>query len=100
MPLAEEFQSALDFVGGFKWFRDCPEFDFEGCWWRFTPFQKRGDGFFDGNVETAHRWFDAHATHFSPALKTLLDAHAIISPWGMTFLAESYIGAYCSAVQS
>jgi len=86
MPLADEFQSVLDFLGGFKWFGDCPEYDFDGCWWRFTQFQSRGDGFFDSNAEAAHKAFDAHATHFSAGIRGLLDAHALIKPFGLTFL--------------
>lgn len=86
MPLPDEFQSVIDFLGGFKWFADCPEYDFEGCWWRFTPFEKRGDNFFESNAEIAHRWFDAHATHFAAGIKGLLEAHAVLEPWGLTFL--------------
>jgi hypothetical protein len=91
MPLSNEFQSVIDFLGGFKLFADCPEYDFEGCWWRFTPFEKRGDNFFESNAELAHRWFDAHATHFSAGIKGLLEAHAILEPWGMTFLPAKKI---------
>ena len=86
MPLSGEFQSVIDFLGGFSWFPDCPEYEFEGCWWRFTPFDTRGDGVFDSNAEVAHRSFDNHATHFTKGIKGLLDAHAIMEPWGMSFL--------------
>lgn len=86
MPLADEFQSVLDFLGGFKLFADCPEFDFEGCWWRFTQCQSRGDDFYDNNAESAHRAFDAHAVHFSAGIRGLLGAHAVMKPFGLTFL--------------
>ena len=86
MPLSDEFQSVIDFLGGFNWFSDCPEYDFESCWWRFTPFEQRGNNFFESNAEVAHRWFDNHAIHFAEGIKALLDSHAILKPWGMTFL--------------
>ncbi len=86
MPLSDEFQAVMDFLGGFTWFADCPEFDFEGCWWRFIPFESRGDEFFDSNAEVAHRWFDSHAAHFAEGIKGLLDAHTIMEPWGISFL--------------
>lgn len=86
MPLSDEFQSVIDFIGGFKWFSDCPEYDFEGCWWRFTPFEKRSNDVFESNAEVAHRWFDAHASNFAAGIKGLLEAHAVLEPWGLTFL--------------
>lgn len=86
MPLPDEFQLVLNFLGGFKWFSDCPEYEFEGCWWRFTEFQSRDNDMFDSNAEIAHRLFDAHATHFSAGIKGILEAHSILVPWGMTFL--------------
>lgn len=86
MPLSDEFQSVIDFLGGFKWFSDCPEYDFEGCWWRFTPFEKRSNDFFESNAEIAHGWFDNHATNFAAGIKGLLEAHALLEPWGLTFL--------------
>lgn len=72
MPLSPEFKRVIDFLGGFKWFADCPEYDFEGCWWRFTPFEKRGNSSFDSNAEITHRWFDAHATNFAAGIKGML----------------------------
>lgn len=86
MPLPVEFQMALAFLGGFQWFADCPEYDFEGCWWRFTACQARDNDFSGNNAEAAHRAFDGHATHFSAGIRGLLDAHAIIKPFGLTFL--------------
>lgn len=89
MPLSAEFQAALDFLGGFSWFRECPEFEFEGCWWRFTPYETRGDDWVRNErlVEAAHRYFDAHATHFSKGLKLLLSAHATLGSLGISFLS-------------
>lgn len=86
MPLSTEFQAVIEFLGGFNWFDNCPEYDFEGCWWRFMPFENRGDSLFDSNAEVAHRWFDAHATNFSAGIKGLLASHAILQPWNLSFL--------------
>lgn len=87
MPLAPEFEGALNFLGGFSWFKDCPEFEFEGCWWRFMDFQPGEDRLFGGNADFAHRSFDAHATRFASGLKGLLAAHAELMPFGITFLS-------------
>jgi hypothetical protein len=88
MPLASEFKAALDFLGDFSWFQECPEFDFEGCWWRFTPSKKTGDWVRDNIlVEAVHRYFDAHASHFSQGLNLLLSAHAALEPFGISFLS-------------
>jgi len=88
MPLTAEFQAALDFLGGFQWFADCPEYDFDGCWWRFTQFRNKGDGPFESNAEALHRAFDAHIANFSSGIRALLDAHAILEPFGLTFLPQ------------
>jgi hypothetical protein len=87
MPLSTEFQAALDFLGGFSWFSECPEFSFEGCWWRFTPFQADAHDIFNRNTEYTHGYFDAHAGHFSPGLQHLLAAHAELEPHAMSFLS-------------
>jgi hypothetical protein len=87
MPLAAEFQAALNFLGGFSWFHECPEFDFEGCWWRFMPFHEDDNDVFDRNAETAYRFFDAHTTHFSRGLEQLLAAHGDLEPHRLSFLS-------------
>ena len=89
MPLSSEFQAALDFLGGFSWFRECPEFDFEGCWWRFIPYETGGDDWVRNErlVEAAYRYFDAHAMHFSKGIKLFLSAHAMLGPFEVSFLS-------------
>lgn len=86
MPMSPEFAGALDFIGGFNIFGDCPEFDFESCWWRFREFRSQGEGPFDSNAEQAHRWFDAHAANFGPGIRNLLEAHAIVASVGLRLL--------------
>lgn len=87
MPLSPEFEAALKFLGGFSTFPECPEFEFESCWWRFTPFKENADDFFGGNAEYVHRCFDAHLSHFSPGLSKLLAAHAEVQKHGLSFLS-------------
>lgn len=99
MPLSSEFQLVMGFLGGFNWFADCPEYDFEGCWWRFLPYEKRGNDVFGSNAETAHRWFDGHAAHFAAGIRGLLEAHAVLEPWGLTFLPEKKISAPLTSTQ-
>ena len=85
MPLSSEFVSALDFLGGFSTFAECPEFDFEMCWWRFSEYEDTGD-VWNRKTEYVHRCFDAHANNFSLGLKSLLTAHAELERYGVPLL--------------
>ncbi len=58
----------------------------QACHYRTVPFDQRGDGAFDSNVEYAHRCFDAHATQFLPARENLLAGNATMESIGMSFL--------------
>jgi hypothetical protein len=87
MPLSPEFQASLDFLGGFSSFAECPEFDFEGCWWRFMPFRADEDNLLNRNTEYAHRCFDSHANNCSQGLELLLAAHAELQVYGLSFLS-------------
>jgi len=89
IPLSSEFTAALNFIGGFTLFAECPEFDFESCYWRFTSYEEEGRSKFDGNSEHAHHSFDAHAAHFSLGLKDLLSAHVELEKHGISFLKIS-----------
>ena len=86
MPLSPEFAAALNFIGGFASFPECPEFDFESCWWRFTLYKEDGRSMFGRNTELVHRCFDAHAAHFSLGLRCLLSAHVELEKQGFSFL--------------
>ena len=86
MPLSAEVAAALEFLGGFKVFSECPEFDFESCWWRFTSYREDDSGGFGRNTEYVHRSFEAHAANFSPGLKGLLSAHVELEKHGFSFL--------------
>jgi hypothetical protein len=74
-PLTPEMQAALDFIGDFNKFPECPEFDFDPCSWRFLLHEERQDDFFNRFANFAHDAFDAHAEHFSIGIEKLLSAH-------------------------
>src|SRR5262249_8912654 len=73
-PLSSEVRSVFRYLGLTE-FHQCPEFDFEACHYR-TPQLLETDNPFEGNVDFAHRSFDAHAGRFSPAVEALLAANA------------------------
>jgi|HubBroStandDraft_6_1064221.scaffolds.fasta_scaffold12759_3 hypothetical protein len=84
-PLSEEIAQVFGYLGLHK-FAECPEFDFEQCYFRTLRFEQRGDGYFDTNVEYAHRCFDAHAGQFSRGIESLLAANATVENVGLPFL--------------
>lgn len=86
MPLSPEFSATLSFLGGFSTFQECPEFEFDSCWWRFISFKENESDPWRDNAEYAHSHFDSHAEHFSPGSKQLLAAHAELQKYGISFL--------------
>jgi hypothetical protein len=84
-PFSPEVEAALRYLG-LAQFTECPEFDFEPCFWRFTAYSTRGNDMFDGNADLAHGWFDAHAQHFAPGIEQLLAAQVAVEPFGMQIL--------------
>lgn len=84
-PISPEVQTAFKFLG-LRAFDNCPEFNFERCYWRFSVFASWGESPFDSNVDEAHKWFDAHSDHFSVGVQSLLAAQAAIEKFGMVFL--------------
>lgn len=95
-PISSELHSALSHLG-LKAFDDCPEFDFERCYFRTLRLAARDDAPWSGNVEYAHRCFDAHQAQFSPAIENLLAANAAVETVGITFLPFEKAGARVSA---
>jgi len=85
LPLSPEHQEIIKLLG-LRPFVECPENDFSPCWWFFAPLEKRGDAFFDSNVDTAHKWFDDLDTKFSPAVEKITLAHKAFEPFGMPLL--------------
>lgn len=87
-PLSSELQAAFDFLQ-LNRFAECPWFEFEACFWRFTDFERAPDGsFFDSNAETAHRWYDSHADNFSAGLQKLIEAHTTVESYGFSLLPQ------------
>jgi hypothetical protein len=83
-PLSSEMRSVFKYLGLHE-FKDCPEFDFEPCHFRTLQFVESSDGPFSGNVDYAHRTFDAHNKQFSPAIESLLAANSAVEAVDMTF---------------
>jgi TIR domain-containing protein len=83
-PLSSEVSGVFKFLD-LKQFDQCPEFEFEACHYRTLRFLE-ADNPFDGNVDFAHKSFDAHATRFAPAIEALLAANAAAERVGLTFL--------------
>jgi hypothetical protein len=84
-PLSAELDNVFRYLGLRK-FDDCPEFDFESCYFRTLRLIERDDNPFTGNVDYAHGIFDRHDTQFSRAIENLLAANAAVEAIGMTFL--------------
>jgi len=81
-PISTEMLSAFSFLD-LASFPECPEFDFETCFWRSTPYTFKDWG---GNSPLVFSQFDAHPAHFSPGLEALLQANTEVMPFGMGFL--------------
>lgn len=85
LPLSVEVQGVFHFLG-INDFRECPQFDFEPCSWRYIEFRQRGDSPFDSNADAAHRYFDSHQQNFASGIKALLTAQETMEKVGMGFL--------------
>jgi hypothetical protein len=80
LPVSEELLSMMEFLG-VRVFDECPEADFEPCYWRFMNFIESRDRI-RGPAEAAHSWYDAHANHFSEGVSKLLEAESVVAPFG------------------
>ncbi|MGH9428827.1 MAG: hypothetical protein ACRD2L_21280, partial [Terriglobia bacterium] len=74
-PLSTELRSVFGYLG-LQEFENCPEFEFEPCFFRTLQFEPRDDNPFGGNIAHAHRCFDAHEKQFSPGIENLLAANS------------------------
>ena len=84
-PLSAELGIVFKYLK-LREFHECPEFDFEPCFYSTLKFQSRGDDYFDSNTEAAHRWFDTLENRFSAAIQALLSANKEMEAFGLTFL--------------
>jgi hypothetical protein len=85
-PMSPELEAALSLIGGFRTFGECPQFDFEPCYWRFIEKVDHGDSIWDERAGFVHSQFDAHATRFSAGVQLLLAAHSAMQPFGLSLL--------------
>jgi hypothetical protein len=88
-PLSAEFDAALEFLGGFHHFNNCPEFDFETCYWRSMEYGDDRGNRFNEPAQSAHRFFDSHATNFSVGIEKLLAVHSRLARFGISILNVS-----------
>lgn len=98
-PLSPELGAAMAFVGDFRIFRECPEFDFESCEWRHIAYAP-GQTPFDSNAGFVHQAFGHHPTHFAPGLHDVLDAHRILEPFGSPFLKIAPVNVNAAVIAS
>jgi hypothetical protein len=85
LPVSSEVRGVFGYLGLTE-FQDCPEFDFEPCFFRTVRFIPREQDARGENVNRAHGAFDAHASQFSPGVESLLAANAAMETVGMSFL--------------
>lgn len=85
LPVSSEILSVLRFLR-LERFPECPEFDFEPCFYRAFEYKSQGGGIFDSNTEYAHGRFDAHDSSFSKGIESLLTANTEVESFGMGFL--------------
>lgn len=85
LPVSSEVRGVFGYLG-LSEFRDCPEFDFEPCFFRTLRFIPREQDMWGENVSRAHGAFDAHTSQFSPGVESLLAANAAMETVGMSFL--------------
>jgi hypothetical protein len=86
-PLSPEIRAAFRYLG-LADSAECIEFDFESCTWRNVRREGAGRSVFDGNNDTAFKWFRALKVDFSPALQLLLDAERELNSIGMHILPQ------------
>lgn len=79
-PLAEDVEAAFRMLR-LRTFEQCPEFDFDRCWWRYFPREEDRASY--SAAEVAHRTFDAHPQNFSAGLRQLVAAHERVRPFGL-----------------
>lgn len=88
-PLSDELRSIFEFVRMHE-FDECPEFDFEQCYWFFVAASDDPrERFIDSLTNRAHAQFDANASRFSSGIEKLLAANTTMSSYGMEFLPVS-----------
>ena len=91
-PLSDEIESALQFLGGFASFPECPEFEFEPCRWRWYEFVPDENNVWNSSAGYVQGFFEAHVTRFASGLSGLLRSRAAMLPFGMSLLPAARTG--------
>ena len=83
--LLPELPGVFKFLG-IQQYRECPERDFEPCYWRSVPFRSSGPRYFDENTEDVNKEFNSHAQFFSSGIQKLISANAEMEKFDFSFL--------------
>ena len=84
-PMSAELTHLFEYIG-LRSFNSCQFLEFAECWWLSFDYDKDDEGPFNRSTEWARRAFDALASNFSPGISKLLDAHALMEPFGLRLL--------------
>ena len=83
--LSPEFLSVFKFLG-IQEYEECPQFEFDPCYWRSVYFERYGDRYFDTNVRSINDEFKSHAQLFLPGVEELIVANAEMEKFDFSFL--------------
>jgi hypothetical protein len=83
--LTNEIKSVLNLLD-LNVFKECPLFEFEHCYWWFIEYQHNDESILEGNADTVHSYFNAHAKNFSSAVQMLVQSNKLMSPFGFHLL--------------
>ncbi len=86
-PVSQEVASAIKFLKLVN-FKECPFFDFEECYWRFALFHQEGTLTSVANAELVNIYFSTYPQSFSLGIKALIEADALLKPFGLHFLPD------------
>jgi hypothetical protein len=84
-PMSAELIHLFEYIG-LRSFNSCQFLDFDECWCLSLGYVEDDKGPFNRSIEFAGRSFDGLASNFSPGLSKLLNAHALVEPFGLNLL--------------
>jgi hypothetical protein len=87
-PISSEIESVFQFLG-MQQFMECPNFDFEPCFWRSIKLHgPESVGVGQGNDLSLYVpwWFSQHSTHFSSGIQKILESNSKMEKYGFQFL--------------
>jgi len=83
--ITPDFAAASRFLD-IKRMEECPQFDFNECFWSFISYN--GDQWGDGNANAAHSYFEAHPKNFTEAVQQLVSSQSVLKPYGLNLLED------------